>query len=80
MFKAHYVNCVSPLNGTVSDTNELPYSVINHKCSYFVTDICGLYFSEHDYSNLTLSPLSYFTLPVNFSRGGVNIFENLLGL
>ena len=70
MFKAHYVKRVSPLNGTVFETNDLPYSVIHHKCSYFVTDICGLYFSEHDYCNLTLSPLSYITLPVNFSGGG----------
>jgi len=34
MFKAHCVNCVSPLNGTVFETNELPYSVIRHRCSY----------------------------------------------
>jgi len=34
MFKAYCVKCVSPLNGTVFETNELPYSVIRHKCSY----------------------------------------------
>jgi hypothetical protein len=53
-------------------TNWLLCSVIHRKCSYFVTDVCGLYFSEHDYSNLTPPYVSYFTLPVNFSvgRGG----------